>query len=138
MQKGTNQDRVLTDEREAVTGSFGKEFICPVKRTQKRKHRAWYGGVEQPSVKMVSSIPRNVKPVRRGEYIVSFSSNTDLFEDVQRDLLRFSCTADALYKLEALLDWSLNARSPTDFCVLRFANRNLFTSAFLQSAMIPA
>lgn len=52
-------------------------------------------------------------------------SEVGLFDDVERDVLSVWCIAKDIFEDEALLDLVRDTRSPSEFCIVRIANRHL-------------
>lgn len=59
-------------------------------------------------------------------------------DDVQRDFLSVSCTAEAFFEDGVSLDLEHNARKLMEYHVSRIAYKRLSISAFLQASMTPA
>lgn len=136
LQKRTNRGTVLTGDSQSVTVSLHEEYIRLVQRPVKSQRRALYGGAKQLSVGLAPTTLRNAKPVRGNRFIAFSSIDNVFFKYMQRDISSVKCTAKAPFEDVILVDWMRNGRRPTEFCVSRIVNWQLFISTFIQAAMI--
>lgn len=77
-------------------------------------------------------------PGRRSESVAPSSYETGLFDHVQCDVLRFRCTADAIFEDEGFLDRALNTGNRTELSVQCVACELLSVFALSRAAMLPA
>lgn len=104
----------------------------------KRQHRASSIDATQPRVRVIPNAPQKAKLGGSNNSVALPSSETGLFDNEKGDVLLVVCIAKDPFENKVSTELFRNARRPTEFFVVRVADRYLSVSALLQAAMIPA
>lgn len=138
LQTRTNQGTTVADVPYSATASLYEEFIVSVWWSQKFHRRVLYVGATLPSLKLISTSPRNAKLGLRNKSVASSSSGTGFFDKVQRKILSIECTAEVFFRRRSFAWWGTQWEKAFGILLLRDVNRHLSVFGFLQAAMIPA